>query len=131
MVPAVIRKLHDAKKHALESIAIWGDGLARREFMYASDFADFIYFALERFESMPQNINVGLGHDYTINEYYQKIAEVIDYQGNFDHDLSKPAGVQQKLIDDTQLKAFGWKPRTTIEQGIQKTYEYFLNEVQK
>jgi len=97
--------------------------------MYASDFADFVYYALDCFESMPQNINVGPGHDYTINEYYQKIADVIGYQGYFDHDLSKPAGMQQKLIDDTQLKAFGWQYQTALEQGIQNTYEYFLREV--
>ena len=128
MIPAVIRKLHDAKNQALGAIDIWGDGLARREFMYASDFADFVYYAIERFEDMPQNINVGLGCDHTINEYYQKIASVVGYQGDFDHDLSRPTGMQQKLIDDTRLKAFGWQHSTTLEQGIQDTYDYFLNE---
>jgi GDP-L-fucose synthase len=78
---------------------------------------------------MPQNINVGLGHDYTINEYYQKIAEVVNYQGRFNHDLSRPTGMQQKLIDDTKLKAFGWQYQTTLEQGIQKTYDHFLSKV--
>ena len=130
MIPAVIRKLYNAKNQALEAIDIWGDGLARREFMYASDFADFVYYAIERFEDMPQNINVGLGHDYTINEYYQKIANVVGYQGDFDHDLSRPTGMQQKLIDDTRLKAFGWQHSTTLEQGIQNTYDYFLTEVE-
>jgi nucleoside-diphosphate-sugar epimerase len=129
MIPAVIRKINNAKDQNLKSIDIWGDGLARREFMYAADFADFIYYAIDHFESMPQNINVGLGHDYTINEYYQKIANAVDYQGGFTHDLSRPTGMQQKLVDDTKLKAFGWKPQTTLEQGIQKTYDYFLNEI--
>ena len=129
MIPAVIRKINDAKNQNLESIDIWGDGLARREFMYAADFADFVYYAIDNFESMPQNINVGLGHDYTINEYYQKIARAVDYQGEFTHDLSRPTGMQQKLVDDTKLKAFGWQPQTTLEQGIQKTYDYFSNEI--
>ena len=131
MIPAVIRKINNAKDQNLKSIDIWGDGLARREFMYAADFADFVYYAIDHFESMPQNINVGLGHDYTINEYYQKIANAVDYQGGFTHDLSRPTGMQQKLVDDTKLKAFGWQPQTTLEQGIQKTYDYFLNEVEK
>jgi len=131
MIPAVIRKINDAKNNNLNSVDIWGDGLARREFMYAVDFADFVYYAIDNFEKMPQNINVGLGYDYTINEYYQKIAATIGYQGEFTHDLSRPTGMQQKLVDDTKLKAFGWQPQTTLEQGIQKTYEYFLNEVSK
>jgi GDP-L-fucose synthase len=129
MIPAVIRKINDAKNQNLESIDIWGDGLARREFMYAADFADFVYYAIDHFEEMPQNINVGLGCDSTINEYYQKIANAVGYQGEFTHDLSRPTGMQQKLVDDTKLKAFGWQPKTTLEQGIQKTYDYFLNEI--
>ena len=129
MIPAVIRKIDDAKNENRDSIDIWGDGLAKREFMYAADFADFVYYAIGHFETMPQNINVGLGHDYTINEYYQKIARAVDYQGEFTHDLSRPTGMQQKLVDDTKLKAFGWQPQTTLEQGIQKTYDYFSNEI--
>lgn len=129
MVPAVIRKLSEAKKNNLKYIEIWGDGLARREFMYASDFADFVYYAIENFESMPQNINVGTGTDYSINEYYQKIADIIGYKGEFTHDVDKPTGMRQKVIDDTKLKQFGWKHQTTIEQGLKKTYDYFLKEV--
>lgn len=130
MIPAVIRKINNAKNQNLKSIDIWGDGLTRREFMYAADFADFVYYAIENFEAMPQNINVGLGHDYTINEYYQEIADVVGYQGDFSHDLSKPTGMQQKLIDDIKLKGFGWQYQTSLEQGIQKTYDYFLSEVE-
>ena len=69
--------------------------------------------------------------DYSINEYYQKIADIIGYQGEFTHDLSRPTGMQQKLIDDTRLKKFGWQCQTPLEQGIRKTYDYFLNEVDK
>ena len=131
MIPAVIRKISDAKRQNKASIDIWGDGLARREFMYAADFADFAYYAIDHSETMPQNINAGLGRDYTINEYYQKIADVVGYQGEFTHDLSRPTGMKQKLIDDTKLKEFGWQPQTTLEQGIEKTYDYFLNEISK
>lgn len=129
MLPAVIKKIHDAKVSNQTTLDIWGDGKARREFMYAADLADFVYYALENFESMPQNINAGLGTDYTINEYYTAIAEVIGYKGNFIHDLTKPVGMKQKLIDDTKLQKFGWSYKTSLNDGIQKTYEYYLKEV--
>lgn len=129
MLPAVIKKIHEAKEKNQNSLDIWGDGEARREFMYAEDLADFIYYALENFEKMPQNINVGLGHDYTINEYYEAIAEVIGYKGTFVHDLSKPVGMRQKLIDDTKLQIFGWQHKTSLKEGIEKIYEYYKKEV--
>ncbi|CAC9497169.1 GDP-L-fucose synthetase (EC [uncultured Gammaproteobacteria bacterium] len=131
MIPAVIKKINNAKNENKESVDIWGDGLARREFMYAGDFADFVFYAIDNFEKMPQNINVGLGHDYTIDEYYQKIASVVGYRGSFSHDLSRPTGMKQKLIDDTKLKEFGWKYKTELEQGIQQTYNYFINKVSR
>ncbi len=129
MLPAVIKKIHEAKSNNQKTLDIWGDGTARREFMYAEDLSDFIYYALENFEKMPQNINVGLGHDYTINEYYEAISKVIGYKGRFVHDLTKPIGMKQKLIDDTKLKKFGWKHQTSLEDGIIKIYKYYYNKV--
>jgi GDP-L-fucose synthase len=125
MIPAVIKKIDDAKMKGLNEIDIWGDGKARREFMYAGDLADFILYSISNFSRMPQNINIGLGHDYTINEYYKIIAEVIGYNGKFNHDLTKPIGMKQKLIDDTQLRNFGWKYKTSLFDGIEKTFEYY------
>jgi len=129
MVPAVIRKIYEAKENNINEVEIWGDGLSRREFMYAGDLADFVYYALEHFDKMPQNLNVGLGRDYTINEYYQVIAKVIGYEGTFTHDLSKPMGMKKKMIDNTQLTAFGWQPKTSLEEGIKQTLEYFKNTI--
>ena len=126
MIPAVIAKIHSAVKDGAEEVDIWGDGEARREFMYAGDLADFIYFALKKFSQLPQLLNVGLGHDYTINQYYQAAAAVLGYKGKFIHDLSKPVGMKQKLIDVTRLHALGWKAKTSLEDGIQHTYQYFL-----
>ena len=128
MIPAVIKKIHDAKENNLDSVEIWGDGEARREFMYAEDIADFTYYALENIKIMPQDINVGLGFDYTINEYYQTVANIIGYKGLFAHDLSKPVGMKQKLIDDTLLSEFGWKHKTSLEDGVKKAYDYYLNK---
>ena len=131
MIPAVIRKIYEAKNNNLQTVNIWGDGLARREFMYAADFADFIYYAVENFNKMPQNINVGLGLDYTIMEYYKIIADVIGYNGKFNHDMTKPTGMKRKLIDDKRLNEFGWSHQTLLKLGIKKTYDYFLNELKK
>ncbi|QDO83502.1 GDP-L-fucose synthase [Shewanella psychropiezotolerans] len=128
MIPAVIRKIDEAKNNQVSEIDIWGDGEARREFMYAEDLAEFIFYALDNFAIMPQNLNVGLGTDYTINEYYQAVADVVGYTGEFTHDLSKPVGMRQKLIDDAKLKEFGWVYKTSLEVGIQKTYEFYLSE---
>lgn len=128
MIPAVIKKISDAHKTGSNEIDIWGDGEARREFMYAGDLADFVAYAIEHFDQMPQNINVGLGHDYTINEYYQAIANVIGFKGTFVHDLSKPVGMRQKLIDATRLRAFGWQHQTSLEEGIQRTLHYYNEE---
>ncbi|MGI2039037.1 GDP-L-fucose synthase family protein [Shewanella frigidimarina] len=128
MIPAVIRKIDDAMKAGLAEIDIWGDGEARREFMYAEDLADFVFYAIDNFESMPQNLNVGLGTDHTINEYYQAIASVVGYIGTFKHDLSKPVGMKQKLIDDTKLTEFGWSHKTSLKMGIKKTYDFYLGE---
>ncbi|AXT21281.1 NAD-dependent epimerase/dehydratase family protein [Flavobacteriaceae bacterium AU392] len=130
MVPAVIRKIDEAKTKSEKSVTIWGTGEARREFMYAEDFADFIFYAIEHFHKMPQNINVGLGHDYTINDYYKEIANVIGYTGTFKHDISKPVGMTQKLIDDTRLTIFGWKAKTTLQEGLKKTYEYYKEVIE-
>lgn len=131
MLPAVIKKIHEAKINNQKQIDIWGDGTARREFMYAGDLADFIYQAIQQFDKLPQNINVGLGIDYAINEYYSAIANVIGYQGKFINDLTKPIGMKQKLIDDTNLNKFGWKHKTSLVDGIGKTYEYFKTQLIK
>jgi NAD-dependent epimerase/dehydratase len=129
MVPAVIRKIYEAKQNKVREVEIWGDGLSRREFMYAGDLADFVYYALDHFDKMPQNINVGLGTDYTINHYYRTIAKIIGYEGKFVHDLSKPVGMKKKMIDNTLLTAFGWKPKTTLEEGIEQTLIYFKAKI--
>lgn len=126
MIPAVIRKIHDANLSGANEINIWGDGSARREFMYVEDLCDFIFYAITKFDKMPQNINVGLGYDYSINEYYSEIAKVLDYKGLFSHDLTKPIGMKQKLINNTKQKEFGWKHKTTLKEGLIKTYKYYL-----
>ena len=126
LIPSVIRKLHDAKMDGSGVVDIWGDGSARREFMYAQDFADFIFFAIDNFKRMPQNLNIGLGHDFSINEYYEAIASAVGYSGSFKHDLTKPVGMRQKIVDITKLEQFGWAHRTNLASGIKHAYDFLL-----
>ena len=129
LIPAAIKKVHDAKFKEKKEVIIWGDGSARREFMYAEDLANFVYYAILNFESMPQNINVGLGIDYSINDYYKVIAEVIGYTGEFKYDLNKPVGMKRKQVKTDKLKKFGWKHKTSLTDGIKKTYNYLLEKI--
>lgn len=126
MIPAVIHKLHKAKKEGTTSVEIWGTGQARREFMYSGDLAACIAYCLAHFDTMPGYLNAGLGMDYTVDEYYQTIARVVGYTGSFTHDESKPEGMKRKLTDLTRLNAFGWSAQTSLEEGIRKTYEFYL-----
>lgn len=126
MIPAVIKRIHEAKKNHIENVSIWGDGNARREFMYTEELTDFIAYAIENYEKMPQYINIGIGKDYSIAEYYRFIAKVIGYKGEFSFDLSKPVGMKQKLSDISQAIEFGWVPTYSLENGIEKTYQYYL-----
>ncbi len=127
LIPAIIHKLHVAKTRGEKSVEIWGDGSARREFMFAGDLADAIVFAIANFDSMPSLLNIGLGDDFSVNEYYQVAADVIGYDGAFAHDISKPVGMKRKLLDVTKQTTLGWAPRTTLRDGIRETYEYYLS----
>ena len=126
MLPAVIRKIHTANLTNESSVEIWGSGNARREFMYAADLADFVFFALDNWEKIPETINVGLGFDHSINDYYKTIANVLGYKGAFHHDLSKPEGMKRKLVSTKKADELGWKAKTSLEEGIKKTFEFFL-----
>lgn len=125
MIPAAIRKLHKAKT-SKKTATIWGDGGARREFMYVEDLVDFISYALKNYNKIEHIMNVGLGYDFSIKEYYDAIAEVVGYNGDFEYDLTKPSGMKRKLCDVTKQKKIGWKPKNSLTEGLQKTYQYYL-----
>ncbi|WP_413578496.1 GDP-L-fucose synthase family protein [Bdellovibrio sp. HCB290] len=127
MIPAVIRKIHEALVNGCAEVEIWGSGEARREFMYAGDLADCVSKGLVNFETLPGVMNVGLGVDYSVNEYYQAVAEVVGYKGKFIHDLSKPVGMKQKLVSTKLAESWGWRSKVSLHSGIEKTLSYYLN----
>lgn len=128
MIPSVIKKIYLAKINAENSVTIWGDGTARREFMYVGDLADFIWKSLPKLGDIPELLNVGLGFDYSIDEYYHAIAKVIGFNGNFNYDLSKPTGMKQKLVDISLLASTGWKAKTGLNDGLKETFKYYLEK---
>ena len=131
LLPAIIHKVHMAKEQGEETVEIWGDGEARREFMYAGDLADAVMKAAADMENLPDLMNCGLGHDHTINAYYQCVADVIGWNGTFSHDLSRPVGMKQKLCSTERQSAWGWSASKTLEEGIRATYDFYLNEATK
>jgi GDP-L-fucose synthase len=125
LIPAIIAKIHKAVVNNDNSVEIWGDGSVRREFMFVEDLADLIWKASARFDSLPQTMNVGFGHDYSIQEYYEVAALAIGYCGNFTFNTNQPVGMVQKLTSTKKLNSWGWYPKTDLSTGIRKTYEFY------
>ena len=131
LLPAIIHKVHLAKQNGEKTVEIWGDGTARREFMYAGDLADAVMRAAADIDALPELMNCGLGHDHTINAYYETVADVIGWDGTFTHDLSKPVGMKQKLCATERQDGWGWTAPTSLRDGIKTTYDFYLNEATK
>ena len=129
LVPAIIVKTINAIDNREDSIQIWGDGESRREFMFASDLADFIFFALQNIQKLPNFLNVGLGYDYSINEYYREVADVLGFNGSFEYDLSKPSGMKQKLTNIEKVSKLGWRAPSSLNDGLVKTIKYYKEDV--
>ena len=131
LIPAIIHKIHKAKVLNETKVEIWGDGTARREFMYAGDLADAILRATDNIGSLPELMNCGLGYDYSITEYYKAVADVIGWEGEFFYDLSKPVGMRQKLCCIERQNVWGWSAPTCLRSAISKTYDFYLHEATK
>ena len=124
MLPAILHRMHQAKEQHNAPIIIWGDGTAKREFLYAPDLADFICFSIENFESLPEVMNVGSGIEVSVNEMHQKMAEIIGYSGELKHDLNKPVGRLRRYLDLHHQSKLGWSPKTPFEEALAVTYAY-------
>jgi GDP-L-fucose synthase len=127
LVAACIAKVHAAKKSNTEAIEVWGDGLARREFTYVDDLSEWVVKALPEISRWPDVLNLGLGKDYSVNEFYAAAMDAAGYKVELVHDLSKPTGMHQKLMDSTlAISTCGWAPSTDIQVGMKNTYLNFL-----
>ena len=128
VLPALIRRLHEARARGDKQATVWGTGKARREFMASDDMADACLFLMERFDAkdLGEFINIGVGYDMTIREVVEVVAKVVGFTGELVFDTSKPDGAPRKLVDSGRLNALGWRPKTVFEQGLRAAYEDYL-----
>ncbi|MFA5775954.1 MAG: GDP-L-fucose synthase [Patescibacteria group bacterium] len=130
VIPAMIRKFHEAKIRGDKTVILWGTGKPRREFMYIDDLADSLAFLMKTYDSS-ELINIGIGNDYEIREIAEKVAKVVGYKNSVEYDTSKPDGTPRKLVDTSKLDALGWKPSISLEEGLKVTYRWFLKNYSK
>ena len=123
LLAAIIKKLSDAKKKKIKKIEIWGDGKAKREFMYVSDLSDAIWFSVKNFNKIPIILNIGTGKDYSVLDYYKKVSKIIYPEAKFYFSKKKPSGMRRKLLDVSKSKKLGWKAKVSLTSGIIKTYK--------
>lgn len=128
VLPALIRRIHEAKIQKLPEVVIWGSGTPRREFMHVDDLASALVFLLNNYDE-PETINVGVGADVSIRELAETVAEVIGYQGKLSQDITRPDGTPQKLLDVSRLNNLGWKAQIQLKEGIAETYNWYLNNI--
>jgi len=124
VMPAMIRKVHEARQSGTPSVTMWGTGSPRREFLHVDDLAAAVLFLLEHYDS-PDTINVGVGEDVTIRKLAELVTTTIGYDGGLDWDTSKPDGTPRKLLDVSRLRALGWSPEITLPEGLASTYAWF------
>ena len=125
VLPALIRKAHEAKRAGLDHGTLWGTGTPRREFLFSEDCADALVFILKNYEDY-EHINVGSGEDITILDLMKTVAEVVGFTGRIETDPSKPDGTPRKLMSNAKLAGMGWKPATGLREGIGRAYDWYL-----
>ncbi len=125
VLPALIRKFHEAARADEPSVSVWGTGTPRREFLHVDDLADAAVFLMERYSS-DEIVNVGAGEDVSIGELAALVADVVGYAGEIVYDTSKPDGTPRKLLDVSRLFALGWRPRIGLREGIESTYRWYV-----
>jgi GDP-L-fucose synthase len=125
VLPALLRKFHEAKESNAPYVEMWGTGKPKREFLYSDDLADACLFLMSNYEGN-EIVNIGVGEDIEIKELGEKIKAVIGYKGAIQFDTTKPDGTPRKLVDVSKINALGWKTTTSLEEGLQKAYKWFL-----
>lgn len=129
VLPALLRKCHEAKVNGIEEVAIWGTGTPRREFLHVDDLADAAIFLVNRY-SAPEPVNVGWGEDISIEELASVIGRAVGFKGRFVFDPTRPDGTPRKLLDVSKLRALGWSARISLEAGIESTYRAYREQAQ-
>jgi GDP-L-fucose synthase len=127
VLPALIRRFHEAKVSGAESVTIWGTGAPRREFLHVDDLAEAVLYLLHSYDA-EEIVNIGWGEDVTIRALAELIMSVIDYRGRLLFDSTKPDGTPRKLLDVTRLAGLGWRPKIPLRQGIEQTYRWFREQ---
>lgn len=128
VMPAMIRRFHEAKEGGAESVTLWGTGSPRREFLHVDDLAQACLFLLENYDS-PETINVGVGEDISIRELAELTASIVGFEGSLEWDDSKPDGTPRKLLDVSRINELGWKARIPLAGGIESTYRWYLDNL--
>jgi len=137
VIPALIRRFHEAKAAGADKVVVWGSGTPRREFLYVEDLAEACLHVMQldkatydaNTQPMLSHINVGSGEELTIAELARLVSKTVGFEGRIEHDTSKPDGTPRKLMDASRLRALGWKPRTGLEEGLALAYRDFLQNV--
>jgi len=127
VLPALIRRFHEAKRDGSSEVALWGSGTPKREFLHCDDLADACLFLMEVYNDS-EIVNVGWGQDCTIQELAELIAEIVGYQGELSWDSSKPDGTPQKLLDTSKLTRLGWQPSLPLREGLVRTYRWYADK---
>jgi len=126
VLPALIRKFHEAKVAGQKEVVVWGTGSPRREFLYVDDLADACIFLMNNYNNSPEIINIGVGKDISIRELALMVKEIVDYNGEIVFDTSKPDGTPRKLLDVSKLSSLGWQAKTGLREGIKRTYQWYV-----
>jgi GDP-L-fucose synthase len=126
LIAAAIAKVHEAQQGGDPVVTVWGDGTARREFTYSVDLAAWLVGQVGRLSAWPPTLNLGVGVDHSISEYYKAACAVVGYTGELQYDTSKPAGMPQRILDSSAARRLGWSPRTALADGMAEVYRSFL-----
>lgn len=133
VLPALIRKLHEAKISGAASVLLWGSGTPYREFLYVHDLADASVFLMQRYDAkdIGEFINIGTGNDLTIRDLAELVSKIVGFSGEIRCDTTKPDGTPRKLLDVSRMTTLGWKAKTSLEEGIRATYAWYLESLKK
>lgn len=130
VLPALIRRFHEAKVDGAKEVVVWGTGSPLREFLHVDDLADAVLFLMDRYSGL-DHVNVGSGREVSIKELAELVKEVVGFNGALVWDTTKPDGTPRKLMDNSTLAAMGWEPRIELKEGLVETYRWYLENVVK